>query len=251
MKAKSYQKGIIFGVITALVTVSVISGAYYGTILGREDYLLPPFEWDFSSPAKLSMQMSNRSEHLLAFAVEAKILGTDHEWSAMLLPYFNYSVFQVASWFLVDEKKQLLLLEDYLDNETDIETYHIINSDLLTPLGIALAKDLQTIENYTNIAENYWLEERAVIEAGSFSFWISYIYRDGSYIHIRTVENTVFIRFARFTRYIGEYNQWGVDLDIDEFKDGTDKYEEVYKATIPELFSNHTTAVNEFLDYFY
>ncbi len=249
MRVKPYQKGIVFGILTALVTVSVIVGAYYGTILEREDYLIPPFEWDFSSPAKLSLQMSNRSEYLLAFSVRAKRLSQG--WGGMVLPYFNYSVHSISSWYLVEDEKQILLLGDYLNNDTRIETFHIINQELLVPIGIALAKDLQTMGNFTNIAENYLEEEYAAIEEGGFSFWITHIYRDGSYIHIRTVENIVFIRFARFTRYIGEYHVWGVDLDIDEFEDGTDKYEEVYKATIPEIFTNHTTAVNVFLDYFY
>jgi len=41
MRVKPYQKGIAFGIITALATMSVIGGVYYGTMSRGENYLIP------------------------------------------------------------------------------------------------------------------------------------------------------------------------------------------------------------------
>ena len=58
MKIKPYQKGIAFGIITALVTISLVSGVYYGIKPSNDYNLLPPFEWDFSSIDALSLRQS-------------------------------------------------------------------------------------------------------------------------------------------------------------------------------------------------
>jgi len=251
MKFKPYQKGIIFGILTALFTVSIIIGIYYGIPSMSENNfnLLPPFDWDFSTIDKLSLQISERSDYLLAFIVETGIFIEGG--GGMFIPHFNYSVFSIHSWYNVEDQQQMLLIEDYLNNESDYETYYTIQPSLLTPLSSALAKDIQTIENYTDIAENYWIEMDAVEEPGAFTMRIKHIYQDGSYIEIRSVENTVFIRYATFNEYFGTHNSWGAALDLDEFDNGRDKYKEFYKAEIPQIFSNHTIAVNLFLENFY
>jgi len=249
MKIKPYQKGIAFGIITALVTISLVSGVYYGMTSISNNNLLPPFEWDFSSLDALSLQISERSEYLLAFTTMTSILSEG--WGGMMIPYFNYSVFSIHSYYITEDETQILRIEDYLNNETYYETLYTIQSEQLVPFSLALAKDLQTMENYTDIANNYWEEMDAVLVPGAFSIEIRHVYQDGSYIKIQTVENIVFIRYARFKEYHGEFNHWGIDLDIEEFEDGRDKYKEFYKATIPQIFTNHTIAVNEFLEQFY
>ena len=251
MKFKPYQKGIIFGVLTSLITISITIGIYYGIPSMSENNfnLLPPFEWDFSSIENLSLQLTERSDYLLAFTTETVILSEG--WGGMLIPHFNYSVFSIHSWYNVEDQQQMLLIDDYLKNESDIEIYYTIESNLLTPLSSALAKDIKTIENYTDIAEYYWEEMDAVAEPGAFSMWITHVYQDGSYIKIETVENSVFIRYARFKVYKGTHNSWGAGLDLEEFENGRDKYKEFYKAEIPEIFTNHTIAINVFLEYFY
>ncbi|MCG3259431.1 MAG: hypothetical protein H7644_06780 [Candidatus Heimdallarchaeota archaeon] len=250
MKIKPYQKGIAFGIITALVTISLVSGVYYGMTSISNNNLLPPFEWDFSSLDALSLQISERSDYLLAFTTETVRLSEG--WDGMNIPYFNYSVYSIHSYYITEDETQILHIGDYLDNETDYETYYTIQSEQLVPFSLALAKDLQTMENYTDIANNYWEEMDAVLVPGAFSIWIEHVYQDGSYIKIQSVGNTVFIRYARFKEYHGELNHWGIiDLDIEEFEDGRDKYKEFYKATIPQIFTNHTIAVNEFLEQFY
>lgn len=250
MKIRPYQKGIAFGIITALVTISLLSGVYYGMTSINNNNLLPPFEWDFSSLDALSLQISERSDYLLAFTTETVRLSEG--WNGMNIHYFNYSVYSIHSYYITEDETQILHIDDYFDNETDYETYYTIQSEQLVPFSLALAKDLQTMENYTDIANNYWEEMDAVLVPGAFSIWIKHVYQDGSYIWIRSVGNTVFIRYMRFTEYIGEFNHWGLIPEyFEEFEDGRDKYKEFYKATIPQIFTNHTIAINAFLEQFY
>ena len=250
MKIKPYQKGIIFGILTALVTLSTIGGVYFKiTHTNDNNYLLPPFEWNFSSIDTLSLQMSERSDDLLVFSAETLGISESRNWT--LIPYFNYSVYSIHSWYNTEEKQQMLLIDDYLYSAIDYEVYYTIQAELLVPFGKALANDLQTAENYTDIAENYWEEIEAAQELGVFSIWITYVYQDGSYIKIETIDNTVFIRYATSKKYFGSHNSWGANLDNEEYEDGRDKYNESYKATIPQIFPNLILAVNTFLDYFY
>lgn len=252
MKVQPYLRGILFGFITALITTSVAISIYYGVSSSEDEgyELLPPFEWDFSSMKALSLQMNERSEHIIALTTETSIVGPNG--GSTSIPYFNYTVFSIHSWYIVENDKQILQMMDYLDNTTEYETYYIINDSVLNPLYPALTTELEAVQNHTDVSENYWIEINETRKPGVFSFEIKQIYRDGSMFWIETYDNTIFIRLVRFTEYIGTPTSWGIRLENpEEFEDGRSKYDYFYKGEILELFPIYTEAINEFLEQFY
>ncbi len=252
MKVQPYLRGILFGFITALITTSVAIGIYYG-ISSSEDEgytLLPPFEWDFSSMKALSLQMNERSEHIIALTIQTSIVGPYCD--SISIPYFNYSVFSIHSWYNVENDEQILQMMDYLDNFTDYETFYIVGNSVLDPLYPALTTDFEAVQNQTDVSENYWIEINETRKPGVLSFEIKQVYSDGSMFWIETYDNTIFTRLVRFSEYIGTPTSWGIRRENpEEFEDGMSKYDHFYKGEMPELFPIYTEAINDFLVQFY
>ncbi len=247
MKIKPVHKSIIFGIVTALIATSLVVGVYFGVTSRDNNQLLPPFEWDFSSIKNLSLQMSERSEYILATSIETNI----NDSSGMLTSYFNHSVHSIYSWYNTETGEWMLVINDYLNNSLDYDKIYKIQPDILSPFYLALNTDLQTIQNQVDISENYWEELRAK-ESAILSITITHAYQDGTRIVIVAFENTIFVNLISFIEYHGDFDNWGVKIDPKaEFENGKVKYDVFYKADIPEFLPNYTNATNAFLELFY
>ncbi len=250
MKIKPINKSIIFGVVTALLTTSLIIGVYLGITSTEKNQFLPPFEWDSSSLKTLSLQMNERSEYILATSIETNI----NDSSGMMVSYFNHSVHSIYSWYNTETEEWLLVINDYLNSSQDYDTIYKIQPDILSPFYLSLNADLQTIQNQVDISENY-SEELALRESADLaiiSIMITHAYQDGTLIIVEAFENTILVRLISFIAYHGDFNSWGVEIDPKaEFDDGRVKYDIFYKADIPEFLPNYTNATNAFLELFY
>ena len=244
MQLNKTKKNLLFGFLSALCLTTVILGVSFITTtmnLGSSG-LLPPFDWDFVSPVKLSTQLSSRSEFLYAMGVSV-CRALEDGGCICDIPYFNYSVDDLAIWFNM-EGMNWLLTYTAVGNNTPYEHFYVVNPIILADLPTALSSDVKTLENITDITENYYEVKRNLVKENMTEYRIYHYYQDGSIINIDSFDSLVFIRYNRFTSYDSGYTHWGGYID-------NDFQERRYLGYIDEQFANYTVAINELLDQFF
>ena len=244
MRLSQVKKNLLFGFLTALCLTLVILGVSLVTTtmnLG-ETGLLPPFDWDVDSPVKFSNQMLSRSDFLYAMAVN---VGRALEDGGCIfdIPYFNYSVNTVHVWFNM-EAENWLLVYDAVESDNLYDHYYVINPEILYGLPSELSSDIQTIENVTDITENYQEVRQNIVKENMTEYSIVYFYQDGSIIRLESFDNLVFIQLNRFTEYDSGYTHWFGKVD-----EGFQK--KWYLGYMEEQFPNYTLAINQLLENFF
>ncbi|NPD89633.1 MAG: hypothetical protein HGN29_13020 [Asgard group archaeon] len=244
MHLSQVKKNLLFGFLTALCLTTIILGVSFVTTtmnMGATG-LLPSFDWDIDSPVKLSNQMLSRSDFLYAMAVN---VGRALEDGGCIfdIPYFNYSVNTVHVWFNL-EAENWLLVYDAVGSSNLYDTYYVINPDILVNLPSALSSDIQTIDNLTDITENYQELRQNLVKENMTEYDIVYFYQDGSIIRLLSFDDVVFIQLNRFTEYDSGYTHWFGKVD--------DNFHKIwYLGYMEEQFPNYTVAINQLLENFF
>ncbi len=239
MKLTDTHKSIIFGIVVACLLTSLSSGTYFGITTTGSNLSIQPFEWDFDSGIRLSLQINERSDYLYKFMTY--VAKVTQPWSAEQQPYFNYSVGFLASWLNVISDEWMFRITRHVSPWKYVD---IIKPNLLVNLHSALVEDIKTFQDLTDITENWgeYLEEHFVTDKTLFE--VTHIYQDGTGLMFRSFDNVVFIKYWRFTKYYSDDTGSGTKKDKN-FE------EQWFMATMPDLFPNYTNAINQLLEQYF
>jgi len=241
MKITNTQKSIILGIFVACLLTSISSGTYFSITSTQRNLPISPFEWDFDSAVKLSLQINERSEYLYNFYTH--VLYTSRPYGGEGIPYFNYSTALITSWLNTLEDRWELKIVRLVD-ENIIEDDFTTDPDLFAHLYPAIASDISNFEDLTDVTgsiedymDEYFVANKTLIE-------VYHIYQDGSAIRFRSFDDVVFIKYERFLKYRGTSTSSGIERDK--------KFDvQWYMGTMPELYPAYTNAINQYLETIY
>jgi len=239
--SKNKQKFVI-GIFIAILCSSSATASYFICDFLNPDFAFPlsPFEWDFSSTVKLSVQMEERSKHLLSVSVftgtidEIRIDGKYVAISTAPVYLFNDTFCAFRTWYNILDGEWYL---DYQEKGIGTSLPIIIQPNNLTSLHIALSKDISAMYNITEGSFN----NLDYIEIGTFHYWIWHIYEDGTNIIFDLYDNIVSIHYSIIREYQSTDHTFGVA------KGSLRKNRWEYMCYTDEIMQNYTLAASEYL----
>lgn len=243
MKLTKNKQKFGIGIIIAIICSSLATGSYFIYDLQKPDYEFPlsPFEWNFSSPVKLSVQMEERYKHLLSVSTYTGIVdrieieGDFVTISTTPVYHFNDTFAKFRTWYNILDGEWYF---EYLEKEKGTSIPQIIQPSNLSSLHIALSKDISTMYNIT---EEVYSSIFDYIEVGAFHYWIWHIYEDGTNIIFNIYDNTVIIDYSIIREYQSTDYSFGVA------KGSRPRNRWKYMCYIDEIMQYYTLAASEYL----